>query len=288
MSLAEQPTFEELLKKKKEDEEYLNQFPIDPTPTTILTSGQIANEIVGHSQNPHECHQFKYTVKYKDNTSPVTHVKWVLTGDFPFNVQIDPTTGVINGTIWLLNMQPNFTDLYPTEPMRYDGSNWNKCGRPRGMYYDFKFYVSRVVTYLKGGSSGSGGGSGKSYDKSIRESSGGGSGGGSSGGGTPITVRTPPVEHIIRIIRSHTIDNLVVAIQYTKQRYNKIDLGVPVPELGGKNYVINKMNFLYEGVEYGFEDIDKLIKVHPGPWPDCYCDIASMFPGADGPDNIEE
>lgn len=267
-------TLEECEALKKEYEDFLNDIEQVNDIYVTITGGIITNENTSAgSTNPHECHAYQWTVKYVENPQQgtITHVKWCLTGDYPFDLIIDDPSGVIHGTIWILNEQPWIQDIIPKEKMRYDGSNWNRNGRPAGMYYDCNFYVSRVYDYTPPATSG-GSGSGSSGSSTLAT---GGSTGGSTGSGgtvgttpTPIRYKTSPVLHTLRLIRSHTIDNYIIAKLYLSERENVVELREPPGAVK-----INKMNFNIGNKYYGIDEFDELLRVHPGPWPECGRDL---------------
>lgn len=253
---SRQLTPEQCEELKKEYEEFIKPYPINDSYVTII-GGKITNENTSAgSTNPHECHAYTWQVKFENHPADgaIEHVRWCLTGDYPFDLVIDDPTGLIHGNIWILNEQPWFQDLIPKEKIKYDGSNWNKIGRPAGMYYDCNFYVTRVYKYIpSSGGSGSG--------RSKRESG--------SGGGQPITYRTSPILHTLRLIRSHTIDNYIIAKLYVSEIENVVELDNPPGAVK-----INKMNFNIGNKYYGLEEFDQLLEDHPGPWPECGRDLA--------------
>ena len=252
-------TLEECLALKKEYEDYLKEYP-ENKEHVVITGGNIINQNTSAgSTNPHECHMYKWQVKYKEvtNGGKIEHVKWCLTGDYPFDLRIEDPSGIISGQIWILNEQPWITDIIPKEKIKYDGSNWTHIGRPAGTTFDCNFYVSRVYKYYPatGGTGGSGG------KPPTRESG--------STTPKPVIYKTPPVLHTLRLIKSHTIDGYILAKLYVSEKENVIQLTKPP---GATK--VNKMNFNIGTKYYGLEEFDELLKVHPGPWPDCGRDLA--------------
>ena len=229
-------TLEQCLALKKEYEDYLKPFPINDT-YVVITGGGITNENASAgSQNPHECHEYKWQVKYIENPGDGTiiHDKWCITGDYPFDLSIEDPSGIIKGKIWILNEQPWVNDIIPREKLKYDGSNWNKINRPASNSYTCKFYVSRVYKYT------------------------------SSTVPTPITYKTSPVLHTIIVVKSHSLDNYILAKYYLSEVENIVPLDNPPGAVK-----VNKMNFHIDNKYYGIDELEELLQVHPGPWPIC-------------------
>ena len=119
--------------------------------TTIHDSGMIINEEpVNGSSNPHECHTFKYQIKYSENfesTETLLSWEWFLTDDVPVGISIDDN-GLISGRIEPFIDQPSCQDNYPDEEIKLDGSNWLHNGQFKHPTYTFNFKVHRKYKYL--------------------------------------------------------------------------------------------------------------------------------------------
>lgn len=244
--MANLPTFAELKQKRLDDEAYIKTIPAGST-SCIVNSMAIYNQ-GGPSQNPHECHHFTWATQWDPGDGEIEHVKWVLTGDYPWNLQIDEMSGIITGTIWILNDMPFLKDQYGSEKMHYSGDNWDKTGRPPGTTYTFTFQAHKIHYYSPkqqndGDSSGSGGESGPP-PKVLCRSTG------------DLTLTT---------VRSWTVDNLIIARAYLSCETTDVPLKYPVDGLMYKT-----LNYEYKigNKAYRIGNFDELLRDHPGPWPD--------------------
>lgn len=256
-------TLEECEALKQQYITLLGNYPVNDT-YVVITGGNITNQNTSYgASNPHELQKFMWQVKYTEvpGQGTIKHIAWCLTGDYPFDLEIN-TSGTIQGTIWMLNEQPWISDILPKEKMKYDGSNWDRIGRPAGNSYTCNFYVSRVYEYTPPApttSNGSTNGSSNNNNRSV--------GSNISGNGTdttpkPVIYKTSPILHTIKLVRSHTIDNYVIAKAYVSEIENVVELSNPPGAIK-----VNKMNFNIGNKYYGLEEFDELLRVHPGPWP---------------------
>lgn len=253
-------TIEECKALKQRYISLLGDYPVNDS-YVIITGGSITNQNTSAgASNPHELHRFMWQVNYREvpGQGTIKHKAWCLTGDYPFDLEIT-SSGVIQGSILILNSQPWITDIIPKEKIKYDGSNWDRIGRPAGNSYTCNFYVSRVYEYIPpvpDTSSGTNGNTGSSIGSNNN------SGSGVDTTPKPITYKTSPVLHTIKLIRSHTIDNYIIAKAYVSEIENVVELSNPPGAVK-----VNKMNFNIGNKYYGLEEFDELLRVHPGPWP---------------------
>lgn len=258
-------TLEECEALKQHYISLLGNYPVNDT-YVVITGGNITNQNISYgASNPHELQKFMWQVKYTEvpGQGTIKHIAWCLTGDYPFDLEIT-SSGTIQGTIWMLNEQPWISDILPKEKMKYDGSNWDRIGRPAGNSYTCNFYVSRVYEYTPPApttSNGSTNSDNSSGNRSIGNNS------TSSGSGTdttpkPVIYKTSPILHSITLVRSYTIDNYVIAKAYVSEIENVVELSNPPGAIK-----VNKMNFNIGNKYYGLEEFDELLRVHPGPWP---------------------
>lgn len=254
------PSFEELKQKRKNDEAYINQIAIGSHVGVL--SEALYNQTPNLSRNPHECHQFTWATKWTDNTNgngSIQHVKWVLTGDYPYNLNINLMSGIITGTIWMLNDMPFLRDKYPPEKMKLSGENWEKTGRPPGTTYTFTFQCHKVYRYTPpdNGGSSSGGGNSRVTNTNNKNSK------------TPAPPIEPPLFRstatmTLTVVRNWTIDNLIIAKMYMSNPPEKIHLQVPVD---GKDYILRNYEYNIGTKYYGNDNFSELLAEHPGPWP---------------------
>lgn len=257
-------TLEECEALKQKYISLLGNYPVNDT-YVVITGGNITNQNTSYGvSNPHELQKYMWQVNYREvpGQGTIKHIAWSLTGDYPLDLEIT-SSGVIQGTIWMLNDQPSVTDIVPKEKMKYDGSNWDRIGRPAGNLYTFNFYVSRVYEYTppapttsNGNSSNNSSSSGSKLTNSNTST------GGTGNLPKPIIYKTSPILHTIKLIRSYTIDNYVIAKAYVSAIENVVELSNPPGAIK-----VNKMNFNIGNKYYGLEEFDELLRVHPGPWP---------------------
>lgn len=108
----------------------------------IISSGLIPNE-AGPKTNPRELEAFEYQTRFTDPANFCTHVSWVIIGDVPKGISIDSGSGKISGTIKAFFDQPSASDNNPYEECNFDGSNWDKDGRFKPLFFDFHFTIIR-------------------------------------------------------------------------------------------------------------------------------------------------
>ena len=109
---------------------------------SVDSSGKINNE-AGPKDNPRELEYFEYQTKFTDPQYFCTHVSWVIVGDIPKGISIDSGSGKISGTVKAFFDQPSATDNHPYEECEFDGSNWEKDGRFKPLFFDFHFTIIR-------------------------------------------------------------------------------------------------------------------------------------------------
>jgi hypothetical protein len=109
---------------------------------SVDSSGLISNE-KGPKANPRELEEFEYQTKFTDPQYFCTHVAWSIFGDVPKGISIDSGSGKISGIIEAFFDQPSASDNHPYEELEYDGSNWDKDGRFKPLFFDFHFTIQR-------------------------------------------------------------------------------------------------------------------------------------------------
>jgi hypothetical protein len=115
----------------------------------ITTTGILINQTpVKGVLNPWETHTFSHQIELVEDPEIETHLEWRITGDLPAGLSIDPVSGLISGTVGILNYDPYVKDKYPKEKMLLSGKNWKNVGRPMSATYTYNFTVHRDYTVI--------------------------------------------------------------------------------------------------------------------------------------------
>lgn len=213
--------------------------------TTITSSGMITNELSGMSANPHECHEFEYTITYTE-TEVNSHIEWYTEGALPKGLEIDSETGIISGIIFPLHKQPDCqNNLAPKEDLNIDGSNRNNNGTYLGSTHIFNFTVFRRYMIPN-----------PEYeldpevDEEIEE--------------------IASSELSLTVIKSGNISNTIFMESFVNT--NDIETNNLVLGLDGVlqlELITDRAHITFEDRKYYKEDLDDLYNNHPGPFAKC-------------------
>ena len=135
--------------------------------------------------NPWETHDFLYP--HFAIPDPMTCIiSYLLSGDVPKGISVD-SSGNIKGKIEHFGKQPSCQDNKPNEKTEFDGSNMEKNGRFKKLYYDFHFTIQVKWVEKKD----------------------------TPNGPVPCTVPGSTTEEcIIRMVKNHNIDNQIWMEKY--------------------------------------------------------------------------
>lgn len=256
------PDFNKLKKEKEDTIKYLATLPEGKCAEITGSLNPMTNK-TGRA-NPLECDFFTHPIVHTIKTIPgytFEVIDWKLSDGYPLNLTVNKA-GIVSGLLFIFNDQPDMEKPEP-EPMKYDGSNWNNCGRPKGNSFTMNFTANIIFKIVKAAITTTGS---SSTNKTL--SSGSGSDDSLALGGLSVgVIYKQVVPCSILFNRSHDIDNFVFCKSYLKQRENIIKLPEPLED--GRTEIINKMWFNIGTKYYEFEEFDKFIKDHPGPFGNC-------------------